>query len=164
MAEDLKFPENVEKLIDELNSEFKEKIDKFPGNFLLENKLFNINNLLTFQYEKTCGYLIRQVKIIEKNKNPQQAKGAVQELEKCLKPFNDIMQEHRRIKENFIKIFRNQNLLCFKECYDTHGEKDEIKPCMRECIDNFDKYTLTAFGELYSEYLDDMNENLMKNI
>lgn len=164
MVDDLKFNENVEKLVEELESEFKQIIGKFPGNLLLDNKLFHLNNLLNIHYEKSCRDLIENLNNIKKSKNDEQLNKKFLELEKCREPYKEIIQDQMKIRENFMKIFKNQNMFCFRECYDKFGDKDEIKPCMRECINNFDKFTLTAYGELYSEYLENINENFMKNI
>lgn len=164
MVDDLKFNENVGKLVEEFESDFKEIIDNFPGNLLLDNKLFHIYNLLNIHYERSCRDLINNVKNIQKSKKDEQLHKAVLELEKCREPFKENIQDHIKIRENFMKFFKNQTMFCYKECYEKFGDKDEIKPCMRECINNFDKFTLTSFGELYSDYLDNINENLMKNL
>lgn len=164
MAGESKFGENVNKMIAELNLEFKEKMENYAGNMLIENKLFKIGNMIDFQFENFCGSIIERIKYLKKTNDKKEMDIAMKNLETCMKPFDNMMKENKVLQDVFYKIFQNQNINCYVDCHNAFGEKDEIKPCLKECLSNFDKFTLKAFGEVYSNYLDDVNENLMKSI
>ena len=164
MADEFKFSPKVNKLIDEMNLELDDKIKNFPGNIIFHNKLFNIRVMMNLQSESACEEYIEKAKFYKLQNNKLSFDGAIKDYQNCLKPFEDILREYSNFNDIYMKIFREQNSHCFKDCYKKHGENEEIKQCLMDCVNNFEKYTLPAFGNLYSTVLDQMYENSMKNI
>ena len=164
MADEFIFSPKVKKLIDEMNLELDDKIKNFPGNIIFHNKLFNIRVMMNLQSEATCEEFIEKAKLYNLENNKHSFDGAIKEYQYCLKPFEDTLRECSKISDIYMKIFREQNSYCFKDCYIKNGENEEIKQCLIDCVNNFEKYTLPAFGNLYSTFLDQINEISMKNI
>ena len=93
MAEESKFSPKVDKLVADLNSEFKEKIEKYPGNILNNRKLYNLSIMMNFYSEKICQKVIDSVKFYKNSANQQFLNTSLKLLETCVEPFNNSIKE-----------------------------------------------------------------------
>jgi hypothetical protein len=152
--------EIIKQLTDEYNSQ------KIPAVTIYNNKVNDLIELIDTKFRGKCHKELEEFNKISadsKTNSSDNSNKAFEDLENCYKPFKQMKNHYSTIFFDFpINIFANQTYFCFDDCQTKYGSSENVKGCIRGCIESTRNYSLRALYELYNPELDRIKENFIK--
>jgi hypothetical protein len=167
--------EKYEKYLQELENDFKNKIQNNPTSVTISDKTMGITKKIDQIVQSKCPEQLARVKdlcsfstnngqleIKYQPSKEQEANEALKRLDQCQGQLSNYYLAIESIAGIAITTINAQLDSCVRDCVSTNNN-NEAKSCIRNCFDYTYKYTFNTFQKLTLNQIE-MVENELKKI